>query len=137
MLLENELLHNLSKIIPRHPDQLNKLLESDAELIKIGKDFTIAITTDTIIEEIKVGLYKDPYLIGWMMATSNFSDIAAVGAEPIGLLVNMSISEDLGLDFIQTIYRGIADACDLCGANILGGDTNHAGYLELGGTAWG
>jgi thiamine-monophosphate kinase len=137
MLLENELLHNLSKIIPRHPDQLNKLLESDAELIKIGKDFTIAITTDTIIEEIKVGLYKDPYLIGWMMATSNFSDIAAVGAEPIGLLVNMSISEDLGLDFIQTIYRGIADACDLCGANILGGDTNHAGYLELGGTALG
>jgi len=135
MLLENELLHNLSKIIPRHPDQLNKLLESDAELIKIGKDFTIAITTDTIIEEIKVGLYKDPYLIGWMMATSNFSDIAAVGAEPIGLLVNISIPQNLGLDVIQTIYQGIVDACDLCGANILGGDTNHAGYLELGGTA--
>ncbi len=137
MLLENELLHNLSKIIPRHPDQLNRLLEADAELIKIGKDCTLALTTDTVIEEITVGLYKEPYLIGWMMATSNFSDIAAVGAEPLGLLVNISIPENLGSDVIQTIYQGIVDACDLYGANILGGDTNYAQHLELGGTALG
>ena len=137
MLVENEFIQNIINNVPRHHDQLNKVFESDAELVKIGQDCTLAVTTDTIIEEINVGLYKDPFQIGWMMATSNLSDIAAVGAKPIGLLVNLHIPKDCDEGFIQSIYRGIAEACKICGACILGGDTNHAQHLELGGTAVG
>lgn len=137
MLIENELLNNIDELISRHPDQLNALLESDAELIRLGKHCILAVTTDTIIEEINVGLYTDPYQIGWMMATSNFSDIAAVGAKPLGLLVNLHIPGDANINYIHKVYRGITDACDLYGAKILGGDTNHAPCFELGGTAIG
>jgi len=137
MLVENNFLNKITGGIRHNPDQLNRILEADAELIQLTKDCLLAITTDTIVEEISEGLYRDPYQIGWMGAIVNFSDLAAVGAEPKGFLVNLQVKRNTPISFIQSIMAGANAACQLYGSYIVGGDTNHGEHIQLGGTAFG
>ncbi|MEK6569853.1 MAG: thiamine-phosphate kinase, partial [Bacteroidota bacterium] len=137
-ILENALIENLVKIFPRSPLQQNSLQESDAELLHFpGTDSTIALTTDTIVEEIEAGLYTDPHLIGWMTVMVNASDLAAVGAQPIGILLNETLPPDVGEEFIAELQNGIHDACSICGMYVLGGDTNFSSHLQMSGCAVG
>lgn len=84
-LLENNFFARLTSSFQRSPQQINHLNESDSELLRLDNDSILAITTDCIVEEIETGLYDDPYLIGWMLVVVNLSDLAAVGARPLGL----------------------------------------------------
>ena len=137
--VENTLLDTIGKHFVHPPSQLNAQHESDAELLCVeGDDRTVlAITTDTIIEEITEGLYDDPYIAGWMIVMVNLSDLAAVGATPLGVLVAETLPENCSEEFIAALQRGIADACRTCGTYVLGGDTNFADRFMLGGTALG
>lgn len=136
-LNENDFLRKLSNKFHRSPQQLNAFLESDAELVKLDNGSILALTTDSIVEEIATGLYTDPSLIGWMTVVVNLSDIAAVGAEPIGLLLSQNIPPDFPPEKLNALQSGIAEACNAFGVFVLGGDTNQSATLESGGTAVG
>jgi len=137
-ILENQTVERLARTFRRSPCQMNRMNESDAEIIRLGDTgVTLAITTDSIVEEIASGLYEAPYVIGWMAAMVNFSDLAAVGAAPAGLLIAETLPPDLTDDFISELQRGIEEGCRACGSFVLGGDTNFGNGLELTGCAVG
>lgn len=137
-ILENSFIRSLSVLFERSPLQMNKLQESDAELIKIpGTDLILAVTTDSIAEEIETGLYSDPYMMGWMTVMVNISDLCAVGAEPLGILINETFSSNTDKDFIEQVQRGISDACKSSNIFVLGGDTNFSSHLQFGACAFG
>jgi thiamine-monophosphate kinase len=135
-ILENKIINNLIEGFERSPDQLNNPHESDAEIIQVG-DLKLAVTTDSISEEISTGLYDDPYLVGWMIVTVNISDLAAVGAKPIGILISEIITKDFSNEKLLQLQEGISDACKKYNTYILGGDTNEGEDLVLTGTAIG
>lgn len=97
----------------------------------------LAATIDTIAEEIRTGLYSDPWLIGWMTVMVNMSDLAAVGATPLGILVSEILPSDLSGESRERLQQGILDACSACGTFVLGGDTNIGSPLSTGGCALG
>ena len=135
---ENRVIETLAGALPRSTDQIGGLQESDAELFRIpGFDGVLAATTDAIVEEIQMGLYEDPYLIGWMTVAVNASDLAAVGAQPLGMLVNETLPPDITESTAEMIQRGIGDAARAAGLPILGGDTNTSAVMQMGGTALG
>jgi len=136
-ILENKVINNLISDFERSPVQLNKPHETDAEIIQLNDKIKLAVTTDSISEEISTGLYDDPYLIGWMIVTVNMSDLAAVGASPIGILVSEIIPKNFGDEKVTELQRGISDACKAYGTFVLGGDTNDGEILVLTGTAIG
>jgi len=137
-IIENRVIAGLVQGFERSRRQVNGLHESDAELVRLpGSNTVLALTTDSIAEEINTGLYTDPYLIGWMMVTVNASDLAAVGSEPVGILLNESLPENLNPDFLSTMQRGVRDACMKSQLPVLGGDTNTSPSLHVGGTAVG
>ena len=136
-ILENKVINKLISSFERSPVQLNKPHESDAEIIQLNDNTKLAITTDSISEEISTGLYDDPYLIGWMIVTVNMSDLAAVGATPIGILISEIIPEAYEPEKIKELQRGISDACIEYNTFVLGGDTNEGENLILTGTAIG
>ncbi len=135
-ILENKIINNLTSGFERSPNQLNKSHESDAEIIQLD-NLKLAITTDSISEEISSGLYEEPYLIGWMIVTVNISDLAAVGAKPVGILISEIIPKNFSDEKIKELQRGISDACKAYDTFILGGDTNEGENLVLTGTAIG
>jgi thiamine-monophosphate kinase len=137
-ILENQMVERLARAFRRSPAQVNRLNESDAEIVRLGATNTrLAVTTDSIVEEIASGLYDDPRMIGWMAATVNFSDLAAVGAAPLGLLIAETLPPDLSEDYLSELQRGIDQACCANGSYVLGGDTNSGSALEVTGCALG
>lgn len=135
---EERLLNSMVKNFARSSLQLNKYNQSDAELIKIpGTNTIIALTTDSIVEEIETGLYSDPFMIGWMLVTVNVSDLTAVGAKPIGILLNETFPLNIESCFLAKLQEGINAACkeyDIC---VLGGDTNHSTHMQMSACAIG
>ena len=135
---ENTLIARLSSFLPHRPAQLNGVQESDAELVRLpGSNQILAVTTDAIVEEIETGLYADPYLIGWMTVMANLSDLAAVGADPIGMLIAETLRRDAPEADVIALQTGIRDACLRAGTAVLGGDTNFSDRLHTTGTAIG
>ncbi|MFQ5798710.1 MAG: thiamine-monophosphate kinase [Bacteroidota bacterium] len=135
---ENALVERLVRSFPRSPLQCNRFQESDAELIRLpGTGIIIALTIDGIVEEIEAGLYADPYLIGWMMVVVNASDLAAVGAEPVGILLNETLPRGAADEFIAKLQQGVRDASSMCHLHILGGDTNFSSSVQMSACAVG
>src|SRR3990172_8443249 len=107
-ILENSLIARLACGFPRSPLQRNRLQETDAELLSLpGNESLLALTTDWVVEEIESGLYDDPYLIGWMTVIVNASDLAAVGAEALGILINENLPRELDPQFVDKLQTGI------------------------------
>src|ERR1043165_3595224 len=108
----------------RHPNQINGLFEADAEIIDFRGQSAehLVFKADGIHEEIREGLYKDPYLIGWMAVTVTISDLAAVGADPLGILLSLELPQDYSETWMAKFQQGLNEACIAYGVSILGGD---------------
>jgi len=122
---ENRMIERLTEGLPRSSSMVNSVNCSDAEILDIGLpgEF-VALTSDTIVEEISSGLYEDPFQIGWMVVSANLSDLAAVGAEPEGILLNHTIPDEWTEKMMDDLVRGIRDACNSHNCPVLGGDLN-------------
>lgn len=72
-----------------------------------------------------------------MAVMVNCSDLAAVGAHPLALLVAETFDQQWREDQIAALQRGIADAARVCGIGIAGGDTNFGERTAVTGTALG
>lgn len=117
----------IAKAFPRHPDQWNRPHESDAELVKltaIGADTYLAATIDGLATELSSGFYQDAYTAGWVLVQASLSDLAAVGAAPLGVLLALSMPPDYA--GAERLSAGITDALAEAGVAALGGDLNES-----------
>lgn len=77
------------------------------------------------------------YDLGYYLAAANISDVAAMGAHPIGLLSVVRYPPAM-TDFVfGQVMQGIHDACETFGAPNVGGDIGGAERLILSATALG
>ena len=61
--------------------------------------------------------------LGWKSITISQSDIASMGAQPIYSVINLCIPNDLSLNNIKDLYKGMVQATNKFGGQIVGGDT--------------
>ena len=139
--VDNEMafLHKIAGSFPRHPKQLNKLFEADGEILDLhlqSPNFLVA-KTDSIREEIQQGLYEDPFLIGWMAVTVSASDLAATGADLMGILLSLEIPQDYSEEWMKEFQRGVIEACHSYQTYIIGGDTNFSKQISVTASAIG
>ncbi|MBO6526985.1 thiamine-phosphate kinase [Erythrobacter sp.] len=95
-------------------------LEDDVAVIEIGGE-TLVLTHDTLIEGVHVREGEDPGDIAWKLVAVNLSDLAAKGAEPVGVLVSHMLGTDDG-----GFVAGLREVLDEYGTALLGGDTVRA-----------
>ena len=136
-IIENRLINQLTSKSRRSPMQFHRVHEADAEIVSLAHDFHLAITCDSIVEEIVSGLYSDPFLVGWMTVMSSLSDLAAVGADPIGVLVAEVLPQGFPMASLLRMQEGIEQACVAGGTYLLGGDINTGPHLMTSGMAVG
>jgi thiamine-monophosphate kinase len=123
---------------PRSCLQENRTHESDAELLRLpGVGVRLAVTVDTVVEEIEAGLYKSPELAGRIAVLAAASDLAAVGADPVGILLSLTLPRDRCAGFEDSLRQGLLDGCRRTGLALLGGDTSVGRSLAIGVTAIG
>lgn len=109
----------------------------------IGDDALIlengyVVTSDAYEDGVHFSLnYFSHFDAGYKCAAATLSDIAAMGAEPICLLVNLFCSKALDISELKELYNGMEEVCADVGAQIAGGDTVASEKLILSLTAIG
>ena len=94
-------------------------------------------TTDMLIQSRRFPDGMSYFHMGFKAVTVNVSDLAAMGAQPLGFLLSIAIPKDLALDDFKEILDGVLKACDYYSIPLIGGDTNEADEIIISGTALG
>lgn len=92
-------------------------LDDDCAVLEFGSD-TLILTTDSMTAGLHFRADADPYDIAWKLVATNLSDLAAKGAEPVGVLLNYSLGEN-----DARFLEGLAAILEEYDVPILGGDT--------------
>jgi thiamine-monophosphate kinase len=83
----------------------------------------IALSTDMSVEGVH---FRRDWLsareIGWRAAAAALSDLAAVAARPIGILVSLAVPQADAGDFAAEVMEGCREAAEYAGGALLGGD---------------
>ena len=126
---ERDLIRRISEI-------LGGVENDDCALIEAGERYLVA-TTDMLHRQTDFPDIMNPWQMGWMAVAVNLSDIAAMGAEPAGLLMAVGLPPEADLYFIDELFSGFRDCAAYYGTSILGGDTDSHQELTVTGTALG
>jgi len=103
----------------------------DAALLEIPADHRLVISTDASIENQHFRrAWLSPKEIGYRAAAAALSDLAAMAAHPIGLLVAIAAPVSWR-DALGEIADGIGDAASAASAKIIGGDMSAGAELNL------
>jgi thiamine-monophosphate kinase len=81
----------------------------------------LVFTHDMIVEGVHFLADDPPEDVAWKLLAVNLSDLAAKGADPIGLLLGYSLMTEGAWD--AAFVRGLGEATAAFGAPLLGGDT--------------
>jgi thiamine-monophosphate kinase len=113
-----------------------KSLSDDAALINLDDKYLV-VTADLLLESTHLPQDMSPKEKGMKVVTVNVSDLAAMGAKPIGFILSLGLPGDLPLDEFDEIMDGVLYSCQKYDMGLTGGDTNQADELILSGTGLG
>ncbi len=110
----------------------------DCAVVPSGEGDLRVFTTDLLVEgEHFDRRWSAPRQIGIKALEVNVSDIAAMGASPEFLLLNLALPRDTEAAFVLELYEAIREGCDNHGITLLGGDTSRAPVLFISATLTG
>lgn len=98
------------------------------------------VTTDTMVEGPDFRLsWHNGFELGWKLAATNLSDVAAMGAVPTALTVAFAVPRDTPVALLERIADGLDAACrELApGCGVVGGDLGTAPAVMASVTAMG
>lgn len=110
----------------------------DAALVQVKRDRATVLSADMLVDGIhfsdRTTSAED---VGWRAAAANLSDLAAMGATPLGLLVSLGLPQDVPVPWLEGVYRGMAACLQAHGGEILGGDLVRSPVRTIAVTACG
>src|SRR6478609_9058298 len=118
------------RLLARHPAARG--LADDVAVLDLGAE-TLVLTHDMLVEGVHFLPDQSRADVAWKLVATNLSDLAAKGAEPLGVLLGYMLGED------QTeFHAGLTEVLEHYGVPLLGGDTVSGGPPQaLGLTAIG
>lgn len=109
----------------------------DGALLDVPSGSRLVVSTDSTVEDVH---FRHAWLtareIGWRATMAALSDLAAMGAAPLGVLLALTVParwrESMG-----ELAQGIGDAVEAAGTKIVGGDVTDGDRLALAVTVLG
>ena len=114
MTTELAFIHSL-RALATHPGARG--LDDDCAVIEVGGE-TLVLTHDMMAEGVHFLPGQDPADVAWKLVATNLSDLAAKGAEPIGVLLGYMLG-----DGDARFVDGLREALAAFATPLLGGDT--------------
>jgi len=95
-------------------------------------------TIDTLVENVHFRFdWLEPEAVGHRGLIASLSDLAAMGAEPVGALTALAAPADALAARVERLYAGLAATAKRSGCPVVGGDLSRAGEVQLTVTALG
>ena len=102
--------------------QLARDIGDDAAVLSAVSSGSLVVSTDTALENVDFRRsWLEPREIGYRATAAALSDLAAMAATPIGILLAMTVPDDWRKD-VDAIADGVGDAVKECSTRIVGGD---------------
>lgn len=106
-------------------------LGNDTALVRLGET-TVALSADVSVEGVH---FRREWLsleeIGWRAAAAALSDLAASGAEAIGVLAALTLPAREPVSSFVELMQGVGAAADAVGGKVLGGDLSRGDAIAL------
>lgn len=112
----------------------------DCAVIRVkGREELQLLKTDCVVEDVHFLRGQLPDRVGWKALCRALSDIAACGGRPDAALVTVALPEELGVDWVETFYRGLGRAARRFRTAIVGGETARSTggiFVSIALTGW-
>ena len=110
----------------------------DAALLNIAPNHHLVTTTDVLVDTVHFSdRTTPPHAIGWRATAANLSDLAAMGAAPLGITIGLALPPQTPWPWVEHLYEGIADCLAQYGGAIIGGDLCKSNQRTLAISAFG
>jgi thiamine-monophosphate kinase len=101
----------------------------DCALLSIPDGFELAITTDTMVENVHFFKDTDPRQLGHKLLAVNLSDLASMGAKPLSVTLAITLP-NVDEAWLNAFATGFLTLAERHHVDLIGGDTT-AGALTL------
>lgn len=129
---EHELLRRLKAYC--HPN----LVGDDGAVLQVSEGMELVVSSDMLVENVHFSdRTTPPYMVGWRSVTANLSDLAAMGAHPLGITVALSLSPQTPWHWVESLYQGMNDCLKSFHTSIVGGDLTRGEVSAIAITALG
>ncbi len=130
----------LARVLAQLSGARAALLGPGDDCAVLGHAGDVVVTTDTMIEGPDFRLpWHDGFELGWKLAATNLSDVAAMGARPTALTVALAVPRETPVVLLERIAEGLDAACRALapGCGVVGGDLGRAPVVVAAVTALG
>ncbi|WP_313520161.1 AIR synthase related protein, partial [Pseudomonas sp.] len=107
----------------------------DCALLDLPPGEQLAVSTDTLVSGVHFPDACDALLLGQRALAVSASDLAAMGATPLGFTLALTLPAT-DADWLQRFVDGLGRMAAVCGLALIGGDTTR-GPLSLTLTVFG
>jgi thiamine-monophosphate kinase len=98
----------------------------------------LVVTTDVLVDRVHFSdRTTSAQDVGWRSATANLSDLAAMGAMPLGITVGLGLPPDTKVQWVEDLYRGLNACLERYDTGIVGGDIYRSTVRTVAVTAFG
>jgi thiamine-monophosphate kinase len=101
----------------------------DCALMAIPEGYVLAVTTDTMVENVHFFAGASPEQLGHKLLAVNLSDLASMGAKPVSVTLALTLPE-VDECWLTAFARGFLGLAERYSVDLIGGDTT-AGPLTL------
>ncbi len=122
-------------MLAANPGSVTLGIGDDCALLKAGPLEEIAITSDMLVSGRHFFADANPEWLGWKALAVNLSDLAAMGAKPLGFTLALALP-DANPFWLEAFSKGLFAIANQYACPLIGGDTT-AGPLNICITAFG
>lgn len=101
----------------------------DCALLSIPEGYELAVTTDTMVENVHFFAGADPELLGHKLLAVNLSDLAGMGAKPVSVTLALTLPK-VDENWLTAFVLGFLNLAERHSVDLIGGDTT-SGPLTL------
>jgi thiamine-monophosphate kinase len=120
------------------PYCLPNSIGDDGAIVRLSPDRELVVTTDVLVAGVhfsdRTTTAED---VGWRSVAVNLSDLAAMGAQPLGITVGLSLPPELPVEWLEGLYKGMQACLERYGTGIIGGDLTRSRVATVAITALG
>ncbi|WP_204102337.1 MULTISPECIES: thiamine-phosphate kinase [Spirulina sp. CCY15215] len=110
----------------------------DGAIVSLLGDRDLVVTTDVLVDGVHFSdRTTSPFDVGWRSAAANLSDLAAMGASPLGLTIGLSLPPQTPVAWVEGFYQGFTACLQPYETSIIGGDLCRSPVLTVAVTALG
>jgi thiamine-monophosphate kinase len=101
----------------------------DCALLSLPDGYDLAVTTDTMVENVHFFAGADPKQLGHKLLAVNLSDLASMGAKPLSVTLALTLS-NADENWLTAFAEGFLSLAEQYSVDLIGGDTT-SGPLTL------